>query len=386
MPPDALVRWVEPEGRRDRDALARWCDTIGPVLLQPLADGTPPPCIDRLAVMTWNVHVGSGNVADVVRRLRTGEFTGGVPVDHSSCCSRKRTGATPPSRHKSHAVFPRPVASRRESAAARTSAMSRRSWASRLFYVPAMRNGIASVDPEDRGNAILSTLDLHDPVIVELPMENQRRTAVVATVRAQARDGSPWVIRMANVHLDTALAITRGGPFAARRRQAHALIDSLRTPADVPTVLAGDFNTWRGPTEPALNILRSAFPETPRTVNAETWRGPLGIRAQLDYMFMRGGLAEARVQRLPSRFGSDHYPLLAIVGVAPVEAALSDQRSMIPKDRSVGCGGGPVVCTARPELVEGRTANSAHGPTACPAAKRSSFDRLRMSGESRGSP
>src|SRR4030095_974677 len=115
-----------------------------------------------------------------------------------------------------------------------------------LFYVPSMRNGIASVDPEDRGNAILSTLDLSDPVVVELPMENQRRNAVVATVQAQARDGSPWVLRVANVHLDTALAITRGGPFAARRRQAHALIDSLRTPEDVPTVLAGDFNTWGG--------------------------------------------------------------------------------------------------------------------------------------------
>src|SRR6185295_8977749 len=185
-----------------------------------------------------------------------------------------------------------------------------------LFYVPSMRNGIASVDPEDRGNAILSTLDLRDPIVIELPMENQRRTAMAATVQAQARDGSPWVLRVANVHLDTALAITRGGPFAARRRQAHALIDSLRDPVDLPTVLAGDFNTWRGPAEPALNILRSAFPQTPRTVKVETWRGPLGLHAQLDYMFMRGLFAQALVQRLPNRFGSDHYPLLAIVGLS----------------------------------------------------------------------
>src|SRR6185295_8760172 len=82
VPPDAVLRWVEPEARRDRDTLARWCDTIGPVLFQPLGTQPPAPVIDRLAVMTWNVHVGSGNVADVVRRLRAGEFTGGERIDH----------------------------------------------------------------------------------------------------------------------------------------------------------------------------------------------------------------------------------------------------------------------------------------------------------------
>ena len=60
-------------------------------------------------------------------------------------------------------------------------------------------------------------------------------------------------------------------------------------------MLAGDFNTWWGPTEPALNILRSAFPQTPRTVKTETWRGPLGLHAQLDYMFIRGPLAPSVV-------------------------------------------------------------------------------------------
>jgi len=69
VPPDAIVRWVEPEGRQDRDSLARWCDTIGPVLLQPLASQAAVPASNRLAVLTWNVHVGSGNVIDLVRRL-----------------------------------------------------------------------------------------------------------------------------------------------------------------------------------------------------------------------------------------------------------------------------------------------------------------------------
>jgi endonuclease/exonuclease/phosphatase family metal-dependent hydrolase len=317
VPPDAIVRWVEPEGRRDRDALARWCDTIGPVLLQPLASQPTAPVIDRLAVMTWNVHVGSGDVADVVRRLRTGEFTGGERIEHFVLLLQeayRRDTAVP-------AQIPRgfPAPDRIAARIGRGPDIGRvaKDLGVALFYVPSMRNGIASVDPEDRGNAILSTLDLRDPVVVELPMEHQRRTAVVATVQAQARDGSPWVLRVANVHLDTSLAIRRGGPFGARSRQAHALIESLRVPEDIPTVLAGDFNTWWGSTEPALNILRSAFPQTPRIVKQETWNGPLGLHAQLDYMFMRGPLAPAVVQRLPSRFGSDHYPLLAIVSLNP---------------------------------------------------------------------
>ena len=313
VPPDASVRWLEPDDRSVRDSLARWCDTIGPVLLQPLASQSPTPVIDRLAVMTWNVHVGSGDVAGVVRRLREGEFTGGEPIAQFILLLQeayRRDTAVP-------AQIPRgfPAPDRIAARVGRGPDIGQvaRDLGLALFYVPAMRNGIASVDPEDRGNAILSTLDLHDPVVVELPLEHQRRTAMVATVEAQARDGSPWVLRVANVHLDTALALTRGGPFAARRRQSHALIDSLRTPADVATVLAGDFNTWWGPTEPALNLLRSAFPQTPRTANMETWRGLLGLHAQLDYMFMRGPIAPPAVQRLPSRFGSDHYPLLSIV-------------------------------------------------------------------------
>jgi len=317
VPPDAIVRWLEPEGRQDRDSLARWCDTIGPVLLQPLASQAAVPASNRLAVLTWNVHVGSGNVADLVRRLRSGEFTGGEPIEHFVLLLQevyRRDTAVP-------AQIPRgfPAPDRIAARVGRGPDIGHlaKDLGVALFYVPAMRNGIASVDPEDRGNAILSTLDLRDPVVVELPMENQRRTAVLATVQARARDGSPWTLRVANVHLDTSLAITRGGPFAARRRQAHALIDALGARADEPTILAGDFNTWWGPTEPAVNILRSAFPQTPRTANLATWQGPLGLHAQLDYMFLRGALASAKVQRLSSRFGSDHYPLLAVVTLTP---------------------------------------------------------------------
>jgi endonuclease/exonuclease/phosphatase family metal-dependent hydrolase len=315
VPVDAVVRWVEPEARRDRDTLARWCDTIGPILIQPLAVRPAAAPIDRLAVVTWNVHVGSGDIADLVARLRRGEFTAGAPVEHFVLLLQEAYRRDPAVPSRVPRGFPAP--SRIAAAVGRAPDIGNvaKALGVSVFYVPAMRNGIAAIDAEDRGNAILSTLDLHDLVVIELPMERQRRTAAVALVQARGSDGSPWVLRVANVHLDTALAITRGGPFAARRRQAHALIDALRTPDELPTVLAGDFNTWWGASEPALNILRSAFPQTPRTANLKTWSGPLGIHAQLDYMFIRGPLDGVRVERLSSRFGSDHYPLLAMLAV-----------------------------------------------------------------------
>ena len=317
-----MVRWVEPEARRDREALSRWCDTIGPILIQPLAVQPPAAPIDRLAIVTWNVHVGGGDVSDLVGRLRRGEFTGGTPIEHFILLLQEAYRRDPAVPSRVPRGFPAP--SRIAAAVGRAPDIANvaRALGVSVFYVPAMRNGIAAIDAEDRGNAILSTLDLHDLVVVELPMERQRRTAAVALLQGYASDGTPWKLRVGNVHLDTALAITRGGPFAARRRQAHALIEALRTPEGLPTVLAGDFNTWWGATEPALNILRSAFPQTPRTPNLKTWSGPLGIHAQLDYMFIRGPLEGVQLQRLPSQFGSDHYPLLAVldVGVRTADA------------------------------------------------------------------
>jgi endonuclease/exonuclease/phosphatase (EEP) superfamily protein YafD len=41
--------------------------------------------------------------------------------------------------------------------------------------------------------------------------------------------------------------------------------------------------------------------------------GPLGIHATLDHVFARGRASAIDVRRLPDRFGSDHYPLLARV-------------------------------------------------------------------------
>ena len=187
-----------------------------------------------------------------------------------------------------------------------------------VLYAPSMRNGPrASLDGEDRGNAIVSTLALLEPRLVELPLEHQRRVVVVAAVESRTRAGAPWHLDLVNVHLDTALALWHGGPSAARARQTRALLDALessRHPADGhdAMVLAGDFNTWMG-REAAVRMLSDAFPRSPAADRAATWRGPLGVHATLDYIFTRGPISPSRVTRLPSRFGSDHFPLLTIV-------------------------------------------------------------------------
>ena len=179
-----------------------------------------------------------------------------------------------------------------------------------LLYAPSMRNGDHG-DPEDRGNAIVATLALHAPTIVELPFEHQRRAAAAAVVEGRTRSGTSWRLRVADAHLDTALALTRGGPLAARRRQAVALVEALAA-APEDTVLGGDFNTWFGSREPALKMLRVAFPDA-APYQAATWKGPLGLHASLDHLFARGRARLQRVERLPDRLGSDHYPVLGIV-------------------------------------------------------------------------
>ena len=99
--------------------------------------------------------------------------------------------------------------------------------------------------------------------------------------------------------------------MAARDRQAAALVDALAaTPED--TVLGGDFNTWFGSREPALKTLRLAFPDA-APGRAATWKGPLGLHASLDHLFARGRARLQRIERLPDRLGSDHYPVLGVV-------------------------------------------------------------------------
>jgi endonuclease/exonuclease/phosphatase family metal-dependent hydrolase len=186
-----------------------------------------------------------------------------------------------------------------------------------LLYAPSMRNGFTDRDREDRGNAIASTLALAQPAVLELPLEHQRRVVAAAVVHGRTTTGEPWAVRVADVHLDTALALMRGGPSAARRRQAEALVTALAATAPdaehLTTIVAGDFNTIFGSREPAVAYLRAAFPDGPASPDVTTFSGPLGFHAALDHVFVGGRVKSGDVRRLPSRFGSDHYPLLATI-------------------------------------------------------------------------
>jgi len=322
------VTWVAPGDARDLERLVEWCRTVGPVIAESPDGALPPAIVESLAVVTWNVHVGGGDIADVVARLRRGEFSQGRAVTHFVLLLQEayREGSNVPADVPAGSPMPRPIVERPPNGVRRDIRSLARSERLHVLYAPAMRNGAIAVS-EDRGTAILSTLPLADLQVIELPFERQRRVALAATVAGETSPGAPWQLRLANVQLDTSLALTRGGPFVARRRQAEALVEALEGGPDpsvsgelrgtsdaLPLVLGGDFNTWLGPREPALEVLRRAFPETPRAGNASTWRGPLGAHAVLDHVFVRGRFRSVTTRRLPGRFGSDHYPLLTIVG------------------------------------------------------------------------
>lgn len=317
VPSTAPVVWWSAASRRDRDNLARWCATVGPVLFEPVNASDEAPPSDRLVVVSWNVHVGGGDVDGLVRSLRAGEFTGGTPVNDFVLLLQEayRRDDVIPVRLQSEYAVPSRIAARR----GRGPDVSHlwRDGGLALLYVPSMRNGFTDSDREDRGNAIASTRSLRQPAVLELPLEHQRRVVAAAIVQGRTTHGEPWMVRLADVHLDTALALMRGGPSAARRRQAEALVTALAATAPktdhLTTIVAGDFNTIFGSHEAAIAYLRRAFPDGPAPPDLTTFSGPFGFHATLDHVFVGGRAKSVEVQRLPGRFGSDHYPLLTTI-------------------------------------------------------------------------
>jgi endonuclease/exonuclease/phosphatase family metal-dependent hydrolase len=317
VPLAAPIAWWSAASGRDRDDLARWCDTVGPVLFEPARESREASPTDTLVVVSWNVHVGSGDVDALIRSLRAGEFTAGKPVGDFVLLLQEayRRDDAIPVRLQSQYAVPSRIAARR----GRGPDVSHlwRDDDLALLYVPSMRNGVADLDREDRGNAIASTFALRQPAVLELPLEHQRRVVAVAVVHGRTMSGEPWTVRVADVHLDTALALMRGGPSAARRRQAEALVTALAATAPnadhLTTIVAGDFNTIFGSREPAIAYLRRAFPDGPAPPDVRTFSGPFGFGATLDHVFVGGRVKSVEVRRLPSRFGSDHYPLLATI-------------------------------------------------------------------------
>jgi endonuclease/exonuclease/phosphatase family metal-dependent hydrolase len=198
-----------------------------------------------------------------------------------------------------------------------------------LFYAPSMPNGKSpeSSLAEDRGNAILSTLPLTDLEALELPFEVQRRVAVSATVGGVTRDGKPWTLRLASGHLDTRSRWSRvlDSFGTGRGRQASALGEWLDGDA---VLLGADLNTWSlGFLEDAVDILYARFPQSVRVSEATYSAGGL-IGRRLDHLLYRLPAGHVEVQRVASRYGSDHHPLVGVVRLGGAAVAQAETASV----------------------------------------------------------
>ena len=79
----AAIRWVEEVDEKDRDELGVWCATVGPTVTARYADSRGQmPVVQSIAFVTWNIHVGGGDIAALLRDLRNGVLTGGTPPGH----------------------------------------------------------------------------------------------------------------------------------------------------------------------------------------------------------------------------------------------------------------------------------------------------------------
>src|SRR5262245_54165314 len=175
-PSSLPVRWFRPESANDRASLDRWCQAVGPAVVAPVAEQLVAKT-RSLTVVSWNAHVGGGDVIGLVNDIRRGNVAG-VPASGDLVLLLQeayRGGDAVPAELVPGAASATgiretpPGASRVDIvAAARTLGLS-------LYYAPSMRNG--RNDDEDRGNAILSSLPLSDLRAIELPFERQRRVA-----------------------------------------------------------------------------------------------------------------------------------------------------------------------------------------------------------------
>lgn len=325
-PSEVEVEWVVPRSDTHRGQLNAWCAAVGPAVYGGWAE-PPTGRVDSLVVVSWNVHVGGGDLDRLVSDLRQGVFTQGRAVRHFVLLLQEA--------HREDDTVPSfdpllPLGSGVAAAPPRGGRRDIVEMAEELglaiLYVPSMRNGEGRGDeePEDRGNAILSTLPLAAPRAIELPVARQRRVAAAARVvtappSAGAVATEPDGPLVASVHLENDAA-GWGGDEAARLAQAEALLEGLPD-ADL-AIAAGDFNTWRrAQNEAAVAAMLEEFPETPAFPPGNTYvRGYGLLQRYLDYVFVRlPDGAGADVLRVPDPYASDHYPLLARVALPPPE-------------------------------------------------------------------
>lgn len=296
-------------------ALKRWTAGVGPPFVEP-HPSADDPIHDVPVVVSWNTHVGAGDVETLVADLRSGTLTGS-PVRSFVLLLQEayRSGADVPSKRSdgyrwASAQRPPRTGGEREDI---VTIVRRLKLAA--IYAPSMRNGEPGVTTEDRGNAILSTLPLSDLTAIELPLERQRRVALGVTVTVTPAGGGAAIpLRLVCTHftnmvLHHLFVLSESG----RLRQARALAKVL--PRDGPLIVGGDFNAWFSYRDAAFKEIARVVPPAGSDDRRATF-GPM----RLDHVLARLPPGwRMSVTRAASKYGSDHYPLIAIIDGGQVE-------------------------------------------------------------------
>jgi endonuclease/exonuclease/phosphatase family metal-dependent hydrolase len=318
---DQVIVWKNQMRDKDYCKLISWCQAVGsPVFFEP-SNRETKLSIDNLTLVSWNVHVGSGDIDQFINDLQKGILTDGEPVEHILMLLQEayRQDSSVP-------VNIQPYAKAGNNIHVSTPRGSRldiitiaRNHGLGLFYVPSMRNGRQENTnfPEDRGNAILSTIPLSRLMVVELPLERQRRTVIAANVESITSTEVFWKIQLINVHLENR---TSGSLFfrslsKARLNQITALLEIL--PEEKIAIMAGDFNTWfREAREPTIKHIEKFFNRIDtRTGNnnlkTPLKRYPIFPDRLVDHLFFRVPKNwYTEYYFVEDRYGSDHYPLI----------------------------------------------------------------------------
>lgn len=239
-----------------------------------------PPGPVLLAVVTWNMHVGRGDLPRLVADLSSGRLLGRPVTEYVLLLQE--------------AIEDGPHDVARFADAQNLSA----------FYAPVRTHRQRTI-----GNAILATRPLDDSRAIVLPQERQPRGAVKARLSIGGED-----LFVVSAHLENRLPLLRGGFFAdgARGRQADALLEAL--PDGGSGIFGGDLNTMLGPREAAWRAMAERFPDTPDGSGVPTFRGGL----VLDHLFFDlpdGWQAYRHV--IADRYGSDHHPVVGLIRQGP---------------------------------------------------------------------
>jgi endonuclease/exonuclease/phosphatase family metal-dependent hydrolase len=337
--PARLLRVSEPSDLR----LTGWRENVGAPVTRRVA--APHPTVGAqpsLLVLSWNVWIGRGRLREVITRIRTGDYAelGVAPAPLVLLVQEAfRTDETVPDASNGWGPRERPLDPRLREDVVELAA----DLGLNLVYVPSMRN---TTHRSDRGNAILSDLELEEPLAFELPFVAQRRVPVAATVRVPAANGAGIPLRLCSAHLDPWGSLGRDWLGAAGRAiQARSLLETVESlPGEIPLILGADLNTTRGTREAAYRMLAEAGFTAGVPHREPAWRHTYHVmpRLPIDYILFRGpggesdgddrgGIAQAVVHRLNENprdrgayvFGSDHHPLLATVHILPEPARRS---------------------------------------------------------------